>query len=99
MKRKISFNRIYFLKRVFHMIKHIPDFIKESYCWGYESCQECGNSFRVMWHVRDEIWNKVTGTNDGCGGSYCLDCFVKLAEKKGICIEPKDVRMDLFYPE
>lgn len=88
-----------FAKRVFRRIKHIPLFLKESLAWEYESCKECGKSFRVMWQVKDEIWNKVTGTNDGGGGSYCIDCFVKRAEKQGIMISNDDIELSLFYPE
>ena len=80
-----------FLKRIFRRIKYIPQFIRESFIWEYETCQECGNSFRIRWHVKDEIWNKVTNTNDGGGGSYCIDCFIKKAEKQGIEINDNDV--------
>ncbi|MCE5220210.1 MAG: hypothetical protein LLF98_02785 [Clostridium sp.] len=88
-----------FLKRIYRRIKYIPKFIKESLTYEYETCQECGNAFRIMWHVNDEIWNKVTNTNDGGGGSYCVDCFVKKAESKNIKINSKDINLELFYFE
>lgn len=50
-----------------------------------------------MWRVKNEIWNEVTNTNDGGGGSYCVDCFVKKAEKRGIKINSWDIRLKLFY--
>ncbi len=87
-----------FLKRIYRRLKHLPKFIKEFYSWQYETCQECGNAFRIMWRVKDEIWDEVTNTNDGGGGSYCVDCFVKMAEKRGIKINSWDIRLKLFYP-
>ena len=87
-----------FLKRIYRRIKYISKFIKESFTYEYETCQECGNAFRVMWHVKDEIWNKVTNTYGG-GGSYCVDCFIKKAEKQGIIINQEDISLELFYFE
>lgn len=52
-----------------------------------------------MWHVDDHIWQEVVGVNDDTGGSLCVDCFVKLAEKKSIYIKPEEIKLDLFYPE
>lgn len=86
-----------FLKRIYRRIKYIPKFIKESFTYEYETYQECGNAFRIMWHVKDEIWNKVTKTDDGGGGSYCVDCFIKEAEKQNIKINQEDINLKLFY--
>ena len=90
---------MYQIKRIIRYIKHFPSFIKEAVSWECESCQECGKCFRVMWHVKDEIWNKVTNTYDGGGGSYCVDCFIKKAEKQGIHIRKEDISLEPFYPE
>lgn len=87
-----------FLQRILRRIKYIPNFVKQSYEWEYESCQQCGNAFRIMWNVKDEIWNKVTNTYDGGGGSYCVDCFVKKAESVGIKISNEDIKLKIFYP-
>lgn len=88
-----------FLKRFFCRIKYIPKFLHQSLTWEYESCQACGNAFRIAWNVKDEIWNKVTNTYDGGGGSYCVDCFISLAEKQGIQIKNEDLKLYAFYSE
>jgi len=49
-----------------------------------------------MWNVDDNIWTKVTGRDNG--GSYCIDCFVKIAEARNIIIEPNSIKLSLFYP-
>jgi len=85
-------------RRIIRRIRHFPAFIFEAMGWEYESCQRCGSAFRVMWSVDDNIWNKVTGENDGGGGSYCVDCFIKIAEAKNIIIEPNNIKLSLFYP-
>jgi len=79
-----------FFKRLFRRLRHVPVFLKESYNWEYETCQTCGNSFRILWSIKDKIWNKVTETNDGSGGSYCVDCFIKEAERQKIKITKDD---------
>jgi len=88
-----------FLKRIIRRIKYFPIFLFEILKWKYESCQKCGSIFRILWNVNDDIWSKVTGSNDGGGGSYCIDCFVKIAEAKNIIIESKDIELNLFYPK
>lgn len=70
------------LKRIIRRIKFFSHFIREVFSWEYESCKKCGSIFRIMWHVDDHIWQEVVGVNDDTGGSLCVDCFVKLAEKK-----------------
>ncbi|MGE5438025.1 MAG: hypothetical protein ACM3O3_12500 [Syntrophothermus sp.] len=87
-----------FLNRFIRRLKYFKYFIKESLIWEYESCKRCGNSFRIRWNIKDEIWNKVTNTNDDSGGSYCVDCFIKLAENKNITIKNDDIELNLFYP-
>jgi len=54
MIRKIKWLKIIF-KRIFRRIKYIPTFIKESIFWECETCQTCGNSFRIKCLVKDEI--------------------------------------------
>lgn len=97
MIRKIKWLKIIF-KRIFRRIKYIPTFIKESIFWECETCQTCGNSFRIKCLVKDEIWDKVTETTGGTGGSYCVDCFIKKAEKKGVLVSKEDLELDPFYP-
>jgi len=82
--------------RVIRRIRNIPRFIIESFTWEYESCIICGNSFRIRWQVKDELWQKVMNVTDETGGSLCLDCFIKKAEQKGITINQCDIEMEIF---
>lgn len=73
------------IKRLLRRIRFI--FIDRTmFSWEYESCKHCGKCFRINWQVKDEIWNKVAGVTDGSGGSLCIDCFINIAEDKGIKI-------------
>ena len=67
--------------------------------WEYESCQHCGKSFRVRWTVEDQYWRQVVGVTDSGGGSYCVDCFVELALRRGVDIPPEAYRLDIFITE
>jgi len=87
-----------FFTRLFRAIRNIPAFLWESATWEYESCKRCGCAFRIMWDVEDEIWEKVMGDPDA-PGCYCVGCFIKMAEKKGIVIHPSQIKVGLFYPE
>jgi len=89
----------YRVKRIIRRLKYFPKFIKEALIWEYESCDECGSIFRIMWQVDDEIWKKVMNVEDEGGGSLCVDCFIKKSEKKKIIIKSSDVKLNLFYPE
>jgi len=88
-----------FLKRLFRRIKYFRWFLIESWTWKYETCQRCGNAFRIAWAVKDSMWEKVTGIKDGGGGSYCIDCFIKLAEKQRIKINKTDIKFEIFCTE
>jgi hypothetical protein len=46
----------------------------------------CGGEMQA-WHATDKLWSKVTGLDpiDGVG-SYCINCFDRLAESKGIIL-------------
>lgn len=67
---------------------------KELLNWEYESCERCGHCFKICWSARDQKWVEVYGSDDGC---LCIDCFVELAEERGISVEPEDIeRMGLF---
>jgi len=61
--------------------------------WEYESCERCGHCFRVCWSASDESWNAIHGDDGGC---LCIDCFVELAERKGV--KPVIERMEVFSP-
>ena len=59
-----------------HWIEGIPDKLTLN-------CAECGNKPNFDYRVKDEMWSKVIeGGNQR--GVVCLNCFDKLAEKKGI---------------
>jgi len=87
-----------FIIRIIRRIKYIPIFLYESFKWEYETCKICGTAFRINWAVKDEIWQNVMKVDDGSGGSLCLDCFIKKAEKININLDLKDFKIDLFYP-
>lgn len=65
--------------------------------WEYESCIDCGRGFRVLWSVKDELWQKVRGVPNDGGGSLCVGCFVERAEKKGIHITREDFEIFKFF--
>jgi len=67
--------------------------------WPYESCITCGNGFRTIWSVEDKYWHKVMGVSDSGGGSLCIDCFIRKAEKLKQKIPQEAFCIDIFYPE
>ena len=71
--------------------------LREIWKWEYENCRRCGINYRLPIGIEDSIWIKVNGRLGGC---LCVNCFLILANKKGIRIE-KDhfVRMGVFNPE
>ena len=44
-----------------------------------EVCQSCGSAVALVWHARDEDWNRVIG---GPNGIRCARCFVAEAWEK-----------------
>lgn len=83
------------LKRFIRRIRY-AFYFREIVSWRNESCDRCGHCFRLCWSVRDEKWLEVCGSDDGC---LCLDCFVELANRRGIGLVQTDIeRMDLFTP-
>lgn len=58
-------NVLHIMKRIFTRVKYIPNFIKQSVKWPYETCQKCGNAYCLVWSVSDELWNKVMGHEEG----------------------------------
>jgi len=89
------------MRRLFRAIRHIPVFLYESFTYQCESCRVCGRCFRVRWSVRDDIWQKVMNVNDCGGGSLCLDCFIKRAEKVNVLMNTsKEIEYaEPFYPQ
>ncbi len=61
-----------------------------------ETCQECGRPY-LLWFAADDLYERVTGRHgepwsDGSGrvqaapGLFCLACFDRMAEAKGVSI-------------
>lgn len=85
-------------RRIFRRIKYV--FLFRGMSWKYESCQDCGHCFRLVWSVKDYIWRAVTGDKDGgLENILCLDCFVDRATKKGVAIKEEDFDIEIFLPE
>lgn len=83
-----------FLRRLKNRIKYIFQF-KIMYKWDYESCEKCGCCFKIAYSLKDEIWNKIYGSENGC---LCLNCLLELAIKKNIFLNKKDfIWLSLFY--
>ena len=80
-------NKIYFIKRFFRRLKYAFSF-KEIVSWESESCYKCGCNYRLCINAKQETWNKVVGSENGC---LCANCFLTLAESKGIQLCKKDL--------
>lgn len=83
-------------KRLFRRLCYFPCFLLEALIWPYESCAYCGTTYRISCNTSDEIWQQVVGNPDLC---LCPDCFVRLAECKGIKLTTKDVEIWIFSPK
>jgi hypothetical protein len=56
-----------------------------------EACQECGRPY-LLWWAENEVYDDVTGLVAKAGyspGLFCLNCFDRKAERKGICLRWK----------
>ena len=80
------------IKRILRRIKYV--FLFRSIFWKYESCQDCGHCFRLVWSVSDHIWKKVV--DDTGGGTLCIDCFIERAEKKKIALKESHFNVKVF---
>lgn len=85
-----------FAKRFFRRLKHLLR-IHEMWTWEYESCNRCGCCYRLPAGWVDDIWLEVNGRENGC---LCVDCFLTLAQAKGIDIRLDDIeRLYVFSPK
>ena len=50
---------------------------------GGETCQNCNRRYKLCWKAPDEIWGKVTGSENGL---LCIPCFDALAAANGIAL-------------
>jgi hypothetical protein len=81
------------IKRLFRRLRYV--FMLRSLSWKYESCRDCGHCFRLVWSVKDGIWNEVMGNGDGI---LCLDCFIERADMKGIYLKKEYFDIEIFIP-
>jgi len=89
--RKINTNMLgnerRFLRRLYRRIRYLIFSLREIYNWDYESCDNCGIGFKVAYHLKDETWIKIYGSDDGC---LCLNCLIEVAMRKKIPITKDD---------
>ena len=57
--------------------------------WKGETCKLCKKEQRIAWSVKDSLWNKIVDEKYR-NKVLCLECFLKIADKKGINISKKD---------
>lgn len=51
-----------------------------------ETCQSCHERVGVVWRCSDELWQRVTGNQNG-EGIRCIRCFDKEAKSKNIYLQ------------
>ncbi|HSH24583.1 MAG TPA: hypothetical protein VLA13_03490 [Massilibacterium sp.] len=49
---------------------------------GGEICQNCNRMYKTIYHMPDDIWQEITGKEDG-SGLLCIECADQLARVKG----------------
>lgn len=75
-----------FLRRLKNRLKYVLDF-KTIWNWEYESCERCGSCFRLAYTLKNEAWDNVYGSSNGC---LCLNCFLEKGAEKNFFIAPSD---------
>jgi len=58
--------------------------------WEYESCNRCGNCYRLPYIVKDDIWLKINGREGGC---LCFNCFIQIANEKNVLVQLEDIEV------
>lgn len=58
--------------------------------WSFQICKHCGREQRLDFHAKHDIWNRVAGP-EFCDRVLCLECFLLLADSKGISLTKEDV--------
>lgn len=58
--------------------------------WDGEFCKLCGCEQRISWMVDDVLWNFVV-TPVYHNKVLCLECFLRMADDKGILIRRSDI--------
>ncbi len=68
-----------------------------SWGWEYESCEDCGTCYRVLWATTNEKWAEVMGDAD-TPGAFCPTCFIERAEERGVVLSQNDFTFEIFQP-
>ena len=63
------------LKRENEALKGVDD--------GTEKCMTCDSMVEQVWHVSDELWNRLSGYPEG-NGLLCTRCFDRKAQEQGV---------------
>jgi len=58
--------------------------------WTFQICKYCGREQRLDFYAENNIWERVAGP-ELCGKVLCLECFLLLADSKGISLTKEDV--------
>ena len=62
-----------------------------------ETCSNCGACKWVDFICWDWVWASVIGDSDG--GNHCLNCFVEVANEKGVLLRREDFAfIDIYNP-
>jgi len=57
--------------------------------WQGETCKLCKREQRIAWSVKNKVWNKIVNKRYK-NKTLCLECFLKIADKKKINVNKKD---------
>ena len=57
--------------------------------WKGEICKVCKREQRIAWSIVDNLWDKVVNVPYK-NRVVCLECFLKMADKKGINVRIED---------
>jgi hypothetical protein len=86
----------YKIERFISKIKYILQF-REMWSWPYESCDNCGKCYRMVYRIKDETWLKI---NEKDGGCLCVDCLLSIAQRKKISFSIEDfIHLWVFNPD
>ena len=87
-KVKLGFRRVRI--SFLHWVKSIPELLT----WQEASCDECGKCHRVWSWVDLELWKKVV---DNESTTLCIDCVLKMAEKRGVTVSASDFKRLMLF--
>jgi len=65
--------------------------MRKCHNWDGEICAKCKRDQRIAWSIKDDKWNAVISeSNFNRNRVFCLECFLALADEKGIEIKVSD---------